>query len=275
MAKYKLGRDVLAGDADVAILAEPVKALGQWPGTADLGGGRDRQIIDHRQIRLGLQAAPDADHPNRGPEVDPVGGGWAALHDPDRQRHGRHLLDRVLCRPLTGTGPPASSSATGPVTATVSSAIPPKIEWVTTTSSPWTEIADAPVRTGACSRAAAAPSSTRPAGPSGAEQHTGIGRDDVRDRARVGLHRHVARLAEPDHPVDPAAGDRLRHGARTDDGRGDLTAEAACVGDQGTDRRVAGDDDPRGRTHGRVISFVVVMIGSETTTAAGRRRGVR
>ena len=66
--------------------------------------------------------------------------------------------------PAGGTGPPSSSRATGPETATVSSAMSPKTALTTMISSPSAETERAPVRTAAFSRAAAAPRSTRSPG---------------------------------------------------------------------------------------------------------------
>ena len=223
MAKYTSGEMFQPEHADVAIPAEPVKALGQRPGTADLGVGGDRP--DRRSARDPpwpsgrARCRPPAPRPRGRPGRTPRLGG---LHDRHRQGHGRNLLDgRCRTRCAAGTDPPSSTSTTGPVTATVSSAIPPKTVRVTTRSSPSAETAVPPVRTGACSLAATAPSSTRSVGPMRPSTTPGC-RDDVGNRGRVGLHRCVTRLAEPDHPVDAAGGDRLR------DRRGPTTTAVTC-----------------------------------------------
>ena len=247
-----------AGDADVAVLAHPVQALGHGPGAGDLGLGGLGEVLDHGEVSLGLEAATDADHPGGCAEVDLRRSRRLGLDHLHAQRGGGDLLDGRAAPLAGGTEPPSSTRATGPETATVSSAMSPKTALTTMTSPPSIETERAPVRTGACSRAAAAPSSTRSLGLTAAEHDAGrIGRDGVGNRRGVGLHGRVTRLAEPEDLVHAARRHRLGHGPRSgDDGR-DWPTQGARDRDQVADRRLIPDDDPGVHAHCRALSVVL------------------
>ena len=242
------------GAADVTVLAHPVQALGDRAGAGDLGVEGLGELLDHGQVLLGLQAAADADHPVGGAEIRLVEAVHPGLDHLQAKRRGGHLLDRRAGAAGRGTGPPSSSSATGPETATASSAMSPKTALTTTTTtSPPKATERAPVRTAAPSRAAAAPKHPLP-GVTAAENDAGrVGRDSAGHRRGARLGRRVTRRAAPHHLVHAARGHRLGHRPGPGHHRPDRAAQGTRDRDEVTNRRLIPDDDPGAHAHDLVL----------------------